>query len=334
MGSEWYAQRRGNLPHQGAQEGVVADVPWRRGHARASRTYLRRHPYAQPRSRSASCAVLSLLAFMRAVREERAVAILREPTVHIVGRQSVDSASVAHFLDEHGTTWETDSEVGGELLSEMGGRLCYMSFGAKQGRRSNADYIGNILEQRHGSVLEHAVWTLLITGVSRSLTHELIRHRAASASRQLSQRYVDEAIPTSWSRRSSPPIPSCTRSGWRPWSQRSAPTWRSPTGWLSEAEGGAAGVEAAPRGARRRARRRAACCRMPRRRRSSSPPTRVPCATSSSCAAASMPSRRSASWPWPCCGSCGEESPNIFGDFTLEPLPDGSLATSTPNSKV
>ena len=39
-------------------------------------------------------------------------------------------------------------------------------------------YLGHIKESGHGSVLEHAVWNLLITGVSRTLTHELIRHRA------------------------------------------------------------------------------------------------------------------------------------------------------------
>ena len=42
------------------------------------------------------------------------------------------------------------------------------------------------------SVLEHAVFNLIITGVSRSFTHELIRHRHISPS-QLSQRYVDES---------------------------------------------------------------------------------------------------------------------------------------------
>jgi thymidylate synthase (FAD) len=41
-------------------------------------------------------------------------------------------------------------------------------------------------------VLEHAVWTLLFEGVSRALTHELVRHRHFSYS-QLSQRYVDES---------------------------------------------------------------------------------------------------------------------------------------------
>ncbi|MFM1802955.1 MAG: hypothetical protein RJA81_2307, partial [Planctomycetota bacterium] len=42
-------------------------------------------------------------------------------------------------------------------------------------------------------VLEHAVFSLLITGVSRSLTHELVRHRAGFGYSQLSQRFVDES---------------------------------------------------------------------------------------------------------------------------------------------
>jgi thymidylate synthase (FAD) len=89
-------------------------------------------------------------------------------------------------------TWETDTEVGGEQIAEAGGRLCYLSFG--KGRKSNAEYIGNIIAQKHGSVLEHAVWSFIIAGVSRSFTHELVRHRAGWAYSQLSQRYVDESI--------------------------------------------------------------------------------------------------------------------------------------------
>ncbi|HVE80516.1 MAG TPA: FAD-dependent thymidylate synthase, partial [Gemmatimonadaceae bacterium] len=47
--------------------------------------------------------------------------------------------------------------------------------------------------QGHGSVLEHANYSLLLEGVSRSLTHELVRHRAGVSFSQLSQRYVDES---------------------------------------------------------------------------------------------------------------------------------------------
>jgi thymidylate synthase (FAD) len=68
-----------------------------------------------------------------------------------------------------------------------------MSFGSKQYRKTNESYIGNLIGQGHGSVLEHAVWDLVITGVSRSFTHELVRHRAGTGISQLSQRYVDES---------------------------------------------------------------------------------------------------------------------------------------------
>jgi thymidylate synthase (FAD) len=119
--------------------------------------------------------------------------IITEPEIYIVGRQTLDSDEVRRFLDDHETSWQTDSERGSELIVELAGRTCYMSFGDKQFRKTNADYIGNLVNQGHGSVLEHAVWDLLITGVSRSLTHELIRHRAGTGISQLSQRYVDES---------------------------------------------------------------------------------------------------------------------------------------------
>jgi thymidylate synthase (FAD) len=59
--------------------------------------------------------------------------------------------------------------------------------------RSTAEYLENIKKQGHGSVLEHAVYVLLIEGISRSCSHELVRHRAGFGYSQLSQRYVDES---------------------------------------------------------------------------------------------------------------------------------------------
>jgi thymidylate synthase (FAD) len=122
--------------------------------------------------------------------EVTAPRIVREPRVYVVGRQSLAPEAIEHFLADHGATWTTDTEVGGEALAEMAGRVCYMSYG--KGRRTNRDFIEHIVDVGHGSVLEHAVWSFLITGVSRSFTHELIRHRHFSYS-QLSQRYVDES---------------------------------------------------------------------------------------------------------------------------------------------
>ncbi|HEX6250048.1 MAG TPA: FAD-dependent thymidylate synthase [Gemmatimonadaceae bacterium] len=87
--------------------------------------------------------------------------------------------------------WMGDSSDG-ERLAEFAGRLCYMSQKNPAGRNTR-DYLENIKRQGHGSVLEHAAYSLLLEGVSRSLTHELVRHRAGFAYSQLSQRYVDES---------------------------------------------------------------------------------------------------------------------------------------------
>lgn len=75
-----------------------------------------------------------------------------------------------------------------DRLPEFAGRFCYRSF--RKGRPS-AEYLAHILESGHGSVLEHVSVSFAIAGVSRSLTHELIRHRAGTAISQESQRYVD-----------------------------------------------------------------------------------------------------------------------------------------------
>lgn len=88
--------------------------------------------------------------------------------------------------------WETDSG-GGSALVEFAGRACYQSWGKPNPRTAtNAGYVRHIIEVGHFSVLEHASATFYVTGVSRSLTHELVRHRHLSFS-QLSQRYVDES---------------------------------------------------------------------------------------------------------------------------------------------
>lgn len=75
--------------------------------------------------------------------------------------------------------WMGDSSDG-ERLAEFAGRLCYMSQRNPAGRNTR-DYLENIKRQGHGSVLEHASYSLLLEGVSRSLTHELVRHRAGFA---------------------------------------------------------------------------------------------------------------------------------------------------------
>lgn len=108
-----------------------------------------------------------------------------EPKVSVLSRPSFTEP--AHLPVQ----WNGDS-TSGERLSEFAGRLCYMSQ-RNPANRTTHDYIENIKKQGHGSVLEHANYSLLLEGISRSLTHELVRHRAGFAYSQLSQRYVDES---------------------------------------------------------------------------------------------------------------------------------------------
>lgn len=76
-----------------------------------------------------------------------------------------------------------------DTVAEFAGRSCYNSWlRTNQATRENADYLANIRSQRHLSVLEHGSATFYIEGVSRSLTHELIRHRHFSYSQE-SQRF-------------------------------------------------------------------------------------------------------------------------------------------------
>jgi thymidylate synthase (FAD) len=119
--------------------------------------------------------------------------IVTQPRVYLVGRTEIDSGVVQQFLEDEETTWITDGKRGTELIGELAGRVCYLSFGEKQGRKSNREYLANIIAMEHGSVLEHAVWNFIVTGVSRSFSHELIRHRAGWAYSQISQRFVDES---------------------------------------------------------------------------------------------------------------------------------------------
>ena len=111
--------------------------------------------------------------------------IFREPRITVISRPVFTEPS--HLP----VNWLGESSDG-ERLAEFAGRLCYMSQ-KNPASRATREYLENIKKQGHGSVLEHANYSLLLEGISRSLTHELVRHRAGFAYSQLSQRYVDES---------------------------------------------------------------------------------------------------------------------------------------------
>jgi thymidylate synthase (FAD) len=111
--------------------------------------------------------------------------IFRAPRITLIARpQFLEPVHLA-------VQWKGEAS-GGERLAEFAGRICYMSQ-HNPAQRPTTEYLDNIKKQGHGSVLEHAVYVLLVEGISRSCSHELVRHRAGFGYSQLSQRYVDES---------------------------------------------------------------------------------------------------------------------------------------------
>ena len=82
-----------------------------------------------------------------------------------------------------------------ENVIASSGRLCYSKVGVnellqKHSKEDNERFIKMLADMGHHSPLEHVSFTFAVEGVSRALTHQLVRHRIASYSQQ-SQRYVN-----------------------------------------------------------------------------------------------------------------------------------------------
>lgn len=114
--------------------------------------------------------------------------IFVEPKViHVAGVQ-LDNSGVKEYLDWLGVDeWSTDTDDPASELVEIGGRLCYRSFqvglnaNVSRIREGNKPYTANILNSRHGSVVEHTFDSYIYTDVSRIFTHECTRHRVGTA---------------------------------------------------------------------------------------------------------------------------------------------------------
>jgi thymidylate synthase (FAD) len=117
-----------------------------------------------------------------------------EPKVYVIGVPHFQTEELERFLADQDLSrnrYEAMTGTDAERIVEMATRLCYQSF--KKGRDTEA-FFDNIISSGHGSTIEHANFTVFLTGVSRSFTHELVRHRAGTAFSQLSQRYVDASL--------------------------------------------------------------------------------------------------------------------------------------------
>ena len=111
--------------------------------------------------------------------------------VQLVGYTVSKFDAIAEIYEAGGGVVRTrDKEENGKPLMELAGRGCYESYKrTNKATDSHEGYLGNILDQNHGTVIEHAVFSFYIEGISRAESHEMVRHRHFSFSQQ-SQRYV------------------------------------------------------------------------------------------------------------------------------------------------
>ncbi len=123
---------------------------------------------------------------------------LLKPGVVVLARPNFHLQGLAGFLEGYDPALRFPEYLDdptnlpdGAQLCKVAGQVCYMSFGPKRTMNEHAErYFNNLKSSGHGSVLEHATYSLLLYGISRSVTHELVRHRAGFSFSQLSQRYV------------------------------------------------------------------------------------------------------------------------------------------------
>ncbi len=130
---------------------------------------------------------------------------LVQPKVTLIGRPKLSMEAMISALREMGADptividhmmEATDDHSDGQHLIEFAGRMCYRSWepglnkNVTRIREDQAEYLANIINVGHGSVLEHAQWNFVIDNCSRVFTHEIVRHRVGAAISQESLRFV------------------------------------------------------------------------------------------------------------------------------------------------
>ena len=137
-----------------------------------------------------------------AFHTEAGTPYLKRPGVVVLAKPQTNVAGLGGFLEGFDPALrfpeyleDPTSLPDSTQLCKTAGQTCYMSFGPRRTTNENAAaYIGRLTSAGHGSVLEHASFSFLLYGISRSVTHELVRHRAGAGFSQISQRYVSGSV--------------------------------------------------------------------------------------------------------------------------------------------
>ncbi len=127
---------------------------------------------------------------------------LKHAGVALIAKPHVELEGMRPFLEGFGLELDFAQYVDDPTpltpaarLMKTAGQTCYASFGPKRSYNENAKrYFDNLSSSGHGSVYEHATLSFLCYGISRSNTHEVVRHRAGTAFSQLSQRFVSGKV--------------------------------------------------------------------------------------------------------------------------------------------
>ena len=130
------------------------------------------------------------------------IAYLKAPGVVMLAKSQTNIAGLKDFLGGFDPSLgfpayldDPTALPDSSQLCKTAGQLCYASFGPRRTTNENAAaYFERLTSAGHGSVLEHASFSFLLYGISRSVTHELVRHRAGVGISQISQRYVSGAV--------------------------------------------------------------------------------------------------------------------------------------------
>lgn len=127
---------------------------------------------------------------------------LKAPGVAVIAIPNVNFQGMQNFLDGFDPDLNFDDYLAdpddlppSEALIKTAGQLCYASYGP--GRTKNRDaarYLDNLKSSGHGSVFAHANISLAIWGISRSDSHEVVRHAVGVVYSQASQRYISGKV--------------------------------------------------------------------------------------------------------------------------------------------
>lgn len=113
--------------------------------------------------------------------------------IYLIGQTNFNKNIFKLFLKQEGFLLKEQKISDQEMITEIAGRICFMSFGNNRVTKSSREFIKKLIFLEHENALEHVSWSFLVTGVSRSFTHQFVRHRVGFSFSQLSQQYCDQS---------------------------------------------------------------------------------------------------------------------------------------------